>query len=537
VHPLQQTFILMMALRPSFYKLIHEKFWPSLGSSANRQIAINRLDALFRTYTYYAASASAGKLGWYSPAYDRFTQWERMLEQWNRVDGASGNTESGLDESAVLMGKISSLLLRKSDGTPRDILRLVTEFREAHGAAINESLPAILRAFEQRKKEEMAERAVSLHTLMGSEFKGLYLKATGNRLEAFLAANGFHVLGGRGATRLKQKLIIKGDIHDQKTRSSLEAEGKFEKLGRCMEDGDTRRTFFFGASAREAMRYRIREDTRCKELVAAMRRGHTRMCLGTGVTIFTTENQELFTWEGLVKNGLERVGAQQRDFVSSVRELIQRHPTSLSYRFAGDVIRESLSDSEWGLWLKDAFHNVEAKNLDLLEAIVALSGSAGSPLITTNYDTLLEQGWRRFSSCVPEDSDESKIDDFLQDDFTRYVFHIHGVFDNPDSVVLGNVSYGTLAGRKNFSYIQKAFDVPVLFVGFSGFDDPTFDRLRIYQQEFRFKRPHFVLLTESAKERPPALNADSLVTPIAYGKGYPDLPIFLHALRDEIERR
>jgi hypothetical protein len=448
------TSILMMALRPSFYKLIHEKFWPSLGSSADRQIAINRLDMLFRTYTYCAASASAGELGWYSPAYDRFTQWKSVLEQSTRVDGASRNTKRGLDKSAVLMGQISSVLLRKSDGTPRGILRLVTEFREAHGAAINENLPAMLQAFEQRKEEEMAERAVSLHSLMGSEFTDLYLKATGNRLEAFLASNGFDVLGRRGGHPIEAKSIIRGDIHDQKTRSSLETERKFEKLGRCMEDGDTRQTFIFGASAREAMRYRIREDTWCKELVAAMR-GHTRMCLGTGVTIFTTKNQELFTWEGLVKNGLERVGAQRarRDFVSSVRQLIQQHPTSLSYRFAGDVIRDPSA----------------------------------------------------------------------------------GVFDNPDSVVLGNVSYGILAGRKNFSYIQKVFDVPVLFVGFSGFDDPTFARLRSYQQEFRFKRRHFVLLTESAKERAPALDTDSLVTPIAYGKGYSDLPIFLHALRDEIE--
>jgi hypothetical protein len=527
------TSILMMALRPSFYKLIHEEFWPSLGSSADRQIALNRLDTLFRTYTYYAASAPTGELSWYCPAYDRFTQWEKVFEQMKRGDGASANTESGLGESAVIMGQISSALLKASDGTPRGILRLVTEFREAHGAAINENLPAILQAFEQKKDEEMAERAVTLHTLMGSEFTNLYSKATGNSLEAFLAANGFDVLGGRGATRLKRMPIIKGDIHDQKTRSSLEAEDKFERLGRCMEDGDTRRTFFFGGKAREAMRDKIRKDRRCQELVAAMR-GRMRMCLGTGVTIYTTQNEELFTWEGLVKSGLDRVGEQseQVDFVSSVRELIQRHPTSLSYRFAGDVIRESLSDSEWGSWLKHAFHNVVATDPDLLEAIVALSRSAGLPLITTNYDTLLEKGRQGFSACVPRDADGLKIEDFLNHDDTSYVFHIHGVFDNPDSVVLGNVSYGILAGKKSFSYIKQTFDVPVLFVGFSGFDDPTFARLRSYQQEFRFRSGHFVLLTEAAKER--ARDTKSLVAPIVYGKSYSDLPIFLHALRDEI---
>ena len=257
---------------------------------------------------------------------------------------------------------------------------------------------------------------------------------------------------------------------------------------------------------------------------------------GTGVTLFTTGNQKIFTWEGLVKNGLERVGAQKKrhDFVSSVHELIKGHPTSLSYRFAGDVIREFLIDSAWDSWLKDAFQNVAVKNRDLLDAIAALSRSARLSLITTNYDTLLEQGSRRFTACIPEDSDESRINDFLRHDFTSYVFHIHGVFDKPDSVVLGNVSYGILAGSKHFSYIQQAFNDLVLFVGFSGFDDPTFERLRSYQQQFRFKRRHFVLLTESAIKRA-SLDEDTFVVPIEYGTDYSDLPIFLNALRDEFE--
>lgn len=151
-------------------------------------------------------------------------------------------------------------------------------------------------------------------------------------------------------------------------------------------------------------------------------------------------------------------------------------------------------------------------------------------IATTNYDLLIEGASSGLMSCVPDDAGERKVETFFRESHPPYVFHIHGTYDQPDSVVLGNVSYGLLNASRLFRCVEKIFDSQIMFVGFSGFDDPTFARLRQYHREFRFKAQHFVLVRESERARFGEASSDHLV-PVVYGTNHDELPSFLHALR------
>jgi hypothetical protein len=59
-------------------------------------------------------------------------------------------------------------------------------------------------------------------------------------------------------------------------------------------------------------------------------------------------------------------------------------------------------------------------------------------LATLNYDSLIEQASGRKSVTWLR---EDKVQEILRREITDGVLHLHGWFDEPESVVLGSMSY------------------------------------------------------------------------------------------------
>src|SRR5260370_41814902 len=101
-----------------------------------------------------------------------------------------------------------------------------------------------------------------------------------------------------------------------------------------------------------------------------------------------------------------------------------------------------------GRWVADSVGRLRVAVPSLIDALAGL----GVPLATTNYDSLVEQ----VTSLPPVTwRDGARIQEVLRGD-RRGVLHLHGYFDEPESVVLGIRSYEAALGDAAAQGLQRA---------------------------------------------------------------------------------
>jgi hypothetical protein len=183
---------------------------------------------------------------------------------------------------------------------------------------------------------------------------------------------------------------------------------------------------------------------------------------------------------------------------------------------------------EYACWLSDTVGRLEVRCPDVLEALRDL----GVPIITTNYDSLIED----VTGLQPVTWRETwRVEQVLRGDASG-VLHIHGHWDDPASVVLGIRSYQEILKDNHSQAVLRGLRTmqSLMFVGFgAGLADPNFDAfLRWSQETFSgsFYR-HFRLARTSEVDtlklqHPPAERL--YVT--AYGENHDALAPFLRSL-------
>ncbi|MFB6726021.1 SIR2 family protein [Kribbella sp. NPDC056345] len=211
------------------------------------------------------------------------------------------------------------------------------------------------------------------------------------------------------------------------------------------------------------------------------------------------------------RNGLQRARADLADGdVLSVAEKLQRG------------LRR---DAQWGNFIADTFSTIPLRSRDLLEAIVSLD----APLATTNYDTLIEtvSGQPPVSWRSPAVFQRALLDRSIG------IAHMHGVWTDPDSVVLGSEDYGALLASAHAQALERAMFLrsSVLFIGCgAGLDDPNFSSLRRHLLEAFGGTPltHYYLTTAAeAQNGPVQFDRRESIKPIVYGDQFEDLVGFL----------
>lgn len=162
-------------------------------------------------------------------------------------------------------------------------------------------------------------------------------------------------------------------------------------------------------------------------------------------------------------------------------------------------------------------------------------GNLGAPITTTNYDSLLEKGLLSRSATTWMDLSESQL--VLQRRSSR-ILHLHGYWEQPDSVILGTQSYGMLAEHATATHVEKVLATAqsLLFIGCGdGLADPNFESLRrwlstmFHDAEAR----HYRLCLDSELPRLASLHRDERIIPVAYGASHDQLLPFLDSLQPE----
>lgn len=255
------------------------------------------------------------------------------------------------------------------------------------------------------------------------------------------------------------------------------------------------------------------------------------LIIGAGVSaaLVEEEDSEAVTWAGLMKTGVgrlppfvedwdkERLGEQicscdEDSFFAAVNEIVDR------------LKKYDLLDE----WLRDSLGRLRVHNPEVGEALQHL----GLPMVTTNYDDLLEQvttygriSWRHHIATS----------EFLQGKEWNRILHLHGVWEDPSSIVLDRRSYEKHVENEQLQEIlSPLFYKRWIFVGFgAGLDDHHFRHLfRRSNHLFKKDQPPFVLVSKEAgtkffgKDIRPGID----IIPIVYG-GHGDLWKFLHGLR------
>ncbi|CAF4412653.1 unnamed protein product [Rotaria sp. Silwood2] len=202
--------------------------------------------------------------------------------------------------------------------------------------------------------------------------------------------------------------------------------------------------------------------------------------IGAGVSVYTTNGeQEVSHWNGLLKHGLQRCYQSgcinDKEFEDFNNKFKNNTVEVNDFLHAADRIKycfkrqnETRKDNVYKIWLMETVGKLSAKKPELIKAI----GELGIPILTTNYDSLLENvldkrplTWKNYYNDGFKHSLEN---------LKHYILHIHGYFQEPDSMIFTSDAYNRFCKNEFGQSNLKAFlhKKALLFIGY---DSEMFD--------------------------------------------------------------
>lgn len=261
------------------------------------------------------------------------------------------------------------------------------------------------------------------------------------------------------------------------------------------------------------------------------------LIVGTGFSAATAAGNPHATWIGLIRHGIETIkklnSSENEKWAARSIETLDDNPkisdllqltTGIKSKF------DELGEGNYRAWLKETIGELTAQNKELGLAIKDLQ----IPIFTTNYDTLLEET-TGYASANRDEVDKLH-ENFLSD--KKYIGHLHGIYDAPDSIVFTQGDYDNVVSDSEFRFIEDLLYNSKIFiyVGYgAGLEDPNFSKL-IQQNNDRFKKSmpkHFILCREEDLEKVSIDHYADNIVPVSYGKDYSDLVPFIKSLKSE----
>lgn len=276
-------------------------------------------------------------------------------------------------------------------------------------------------------------------------------------------------------------------------------------------------------------------------LIEKMKHGQVVAILGTGVSTAITDGASTASWIGLIQDGIDRAAPLTKNpSWRDLRELSLEQATKygdiselISVATAvADVLRPHRQ--AYVDWLREAIGELPRSEVGLGNAL----GSLNVPLLTTNYDTLIAKILRR--SSVTWKSTERMREVFTGRD-PEAIGHLHGCWEDPDSVILTAQDYARITLRQNAKFLQQAqyASKSFLFIGCGdGLEDPNFSTmLSLHREMFpESLGDHFRLCRDGEAASLNLRHVDDDIRVLGYGNGHEDLVPYLEQLAAEAGR-
>lgn len=259
--------------------------------------------------------------------------------------------------------------------------------------------------------------------------------------------------------------------------------------------------------------------------------------LGTGFSSAVAKDKAHASWVGLLRAGLEYLKTngliEKSVLVESIEQDIQIGiELDSSFLVAvGEKISSLMhrtSSPHFAAFLRDTVGALEPDSgkAELARTIEQLN----APVMTTNYDTLYEQITKKPSITW---SESRKFRTAIKSQSTD-VIHLHGIWDDPESVILTTSDYEKILRHEDTAALRQSIGVlkTIIFVGYgAGLNDPHFQAL------WNFLKPlvaenvvHYTLCLEQDLVSINRENFDTPIIPVAYGDNHDQLEPFLKQL-------
>lgn len=261
------------------------------------------------------------------------------------------------------------------------------------------------------------------------------------------------------------------------------------------------------------------------------------LVLGTGVTAYVTGGNPVATWGGLLRDGIARTAsvhaATPRQCERQLAELDELGGVD-EHLMAATFIEAKLGreTSRFDDWIRQTIGAL----LPVDDRLIPLLDSLGAPFITTNYDDIVaKQTGRRTSTW----RDGSAVGSLLRDHDARIVHHLHGIWDRPETIILGTRSYTEIVGHQQIQDSLKAIALtrPLIFIGCGAtFDDPNlgplFEWLSMHHSATAGR--HYRLSLNSEADVLRSRHKSDSIDVVPYGRTYDDLVPYISRLAHRV---
>ncbi len=264
------------------------------------------------------------------------------------------------------------------------------------------------------------------------------------------------------------------------------------------------------------------------------------MVVGSGVSIAATKNAPAASWGGLLQLGVERCRELNSQLDEAWAQGMRKQIAS------GDLVEmllaaENIScrlgapeEGEFRRWLRETVGALKVRDSGVLEALRDLR----VPLGTTNYDHLLSQVIRRPPVTWRDQAEVSRL---LRGE-SESILHLHGQWAQPESVVLGTVSYEAIRrdAHAQAAFRTEAMTRNLVFVGCGeGLSDPDFQPFFAWLREVGKKHEarHYRLIADDELAKVRQQRSPERLRLLSYGSDHTALAGFLAELAPRARAR
>jgi hypothetical protein len=232
------------------------------------------------------------------------------------------------------------------------------------------------------------------------------------------------------------------------------------------------------------------------------------LVLGIGTSISTLGGRPdpngYVTWKGLLKSGLKsaknilpKVRHQELD--DNIATLERDNVSLRKFLSIGDEVSDAVKDGQFTGWLKETIGGLEEEIKD--GSLLNHLHQWNLPILTTNYDNLIEKVTRMGRVTWQKDDAAREILAGNRKD----VLHLHGHYDDPETIVLGGISYENFKRSPFINALVQGtiLNKSLVFIGMGeGVNDPNFLRFREWMGELfrKLDQRHFFFCLNSEED-------------------------------------
>ena len=267
---------------------------------------------------------------------------------------------------------------------------------------------------------------------------------------------------------------------------------------------------------------------------------------GTGVSLLSLDEKQkkIASWKGLLQSGMiyceecQLVNEKQKKLIS---DQIESNETIFMTCAAQQIVHFMGGRGiNFKRWIKQTIAKLKISDNRLIKKILKLN----CPIITTNYDDLIEQvcGMKYYTANNDKEFIIEQIRNYrnaIPNNYDPHIIHLHGHYNHLDSLVFDISSYEDITRNQQVQELLRSIDTTLTYLfigcGVAGLTDPNFGPLLHRSNELfsNINSKHYRLVKN--EELLNEHDTNNRMIMLEYGEKYDDIIPFMDILLEQVE--